>query len=76
MLNRWTAWLGNSMDYDGFRLDAAKHVVREFYGSPGNGFLDSAEYNFHQRRGYAYDITVPDFSKDAISLSGSFPVSL
>lgn len=64
MMNRWAAWLGNAMDYDGFRLDAAKHVVREFWGSPGNGFLDAAQYNFHQRRGYTYDNTVPDLYKN------------
>ncbi|MEI8341782.1 MAG: alpha-amylase family glycosyl hydrolase, partial [Verrucomicrobiota bacterium] len=66
MMNRWAAWLGNAMDYDGFRIDAAKHVVREFYGSPGNGFLDAAQYNFHQRRGYTYDNTVPDLNKNDI----------
>src|SRR5438876_827089 len=66
MLNRWAAWLGNTMDYDGFRLDAAKHIVREFYGGPGTGFLDAAQYNFHQRRGYAYDNTVPDLYKNDI----------
>ncbi|MBC8097672.1 MAG: hypothetical protein H7Y43_17870, partial [Akkermansiaceae bacterium] len=49
MLGRWTAWLGNAMDYDGFRLDAAKHVVREFYGGPGSGFLNDAQWNFDQR---------------------------
>ncbi|MBU0676592.1 MAG: hypothetical protein KJ626_00615, partial [Verrucomicrobia bacterium] len=32
MLYRWAHWLGDAMDYDGFRLDAAKHVVHEFYG--------------------------------------------
>ena len=66
MMNRWAAWLGNAMDYDGFRIDAAKHVVREFYGGPGSGFLDAAQYNFHVRRGYTYDNSVPDLYKNDI----------
>ena len=66
MMSRWAAWLGNAMDYDGFRLDAAKHMVREFFGGPGSGFLDAAQYNFHQRRGYTYDNTVPDLNKNDI----------
>ena len=36
MLNRWAHWLGDAIDHDGFRLDAGKHVVREFYGGPGD----------------------------------------
>lgn len=62
MMNRWAHWLGDAMDYDGFRLDAGKHVVREFYGGPGETgkFLHEAQWNFDQRRGNAYDGTVPD----------------
>jgi glycosidase len=55
MLGRWIAWLGNAMDYDGLRLDAAKHVVHEFYGTAGQigGFLHEAQYRFDFRRGLA-----------------------
>ncbi len=60
MLNRWVHWLGDAMDYDGFRLDAAKHVIREFYGGPGGGFLHEAQWNFDQRRGFTYNQNVPD----------------
>jgi hypothetical protein len=55
MLGRWAAWLGNAMDYDGFRIDAGKHVVREFFGDPNTGFLHEAQYNFAQRRGIPFD---------------------
>ena len=66
MLNRWAHWLGNAMDYDGFRLDAGKHVVREFYGGPGQTgtFLHEAQWNFDQRRGNSYDGNVPDLYKN------------
>jgi len=60
MMGRWAHWLGDAMDYDGFRLDAAKHVVREFYGGPGAGFLHEAQWNFDSRRGNTYDQNVPD----------------
>ena len=53
MLGRWITWLGNAMDYDGMRLDAGKHVPREFFGTRGSGFLHEAQYNFNQRRGYS-----------------------
>jgi hypothetical protein len=64
MLNRWVHWLGDAMDYDGFRLDAGKHVVREFYGGPGSGFLHEAQWNYDQRRGNTYDANVPDLYKN------------
>lgn len=60
MLGRWAHWLGDAMDYDGFRLDAAKHVVAEFYGGPGAGFLHEAQWSFDSRRLNAYDANVPD----------------
>lgn len=62
MLNRWVHWLGNAMDYDGFRLDAGKHVVREFYGGPGETgtFLHEAQWNYDVRRGNTYNANVPD----------------
>lgn len=66
MLARWAHWLGGAMDYDGFRLDAGKHVVREFYGAPGQTgtFLHEAQWNFDQRRGNTYDANVPDLYKN------------
>ncbi len=66
MLSRWAHWLGGAMDYDGFRLDAGKHVVREFYGGPGQTgtFLHEAQWNFDQRRGNTYDGNVPDLYKN------------
>ncbi|MEY3896279.1 MAG: hypothetical protein RLZZ214_1799, partial [Verrucomicrobiota bacterium] len=68
MLGRWAHWLGNAMDYDGFRLDAGKHVVREFYGGPGQSgtFLHEAQWNFDQRRGNTYDPQVPDLYKNEV----------
>ncbi|MCS7064431.1 MAG: alpha-amylase family glycosyl hydrolase [Methylacidiphilales bacterium] len=57
MLIRWVNWLGYAMDYDGARLDAAKHVVREFYGQIGNsnGFNHNIQWNFATRRGYPFN---------------------
>jgi hypothetical protein len=68
MLGRWTAWLGNAMDYDGFRLDAGKHVVREFYGTAGQSgsFLHEAQWNFDQRRGNTYNAGVPDLYRNEV----------
>jgi len=53
LLYRWIAWLGNAMDFDGLRLDAAKHVEWEFFGERGRGFLHEAQYNYNLRRGYS-----------------------
>ncbi|MCE9615643.1 MAG: hypothetical protein K8T26_15350 [Lentisphaerae bacterium] len=53
MLNRWITWLGNAIDYDGLRIDAAKHTPWEFFGQRGWGFLHEAQWNFNQRRGYS-----------------------
>jgi glycosidase len=68
MLGHWAAWLGKAMDYDGFRLDAGKHVVREFYGGPGQSgaFLHEAQWNFDQRRDNTYDHQVPDIYKSEV----------
>jgi glycosidase len=52
MLNRWIAWLGNAIDYDGLRIDAAKHTPWDFFGARGSGFLHEAQYNFNLRRGF------------------------
>ncbi len=54
MLYRWIVWLGNAMDYDGLRLDAGKHVPKEFFGSKAQGFLHEAQYNFSSRRGFNF----------------------
>ncbi len=53
MLDRWIAWLGEAIDYDGLRLDAGKHTPYEFFGWRGNGFLHEAQYNYDLRRPYA-----------------------
>ncbi len=68
MLNRWAHWLGDAIDCDGFRLDAGKHVVREFYGGPGETgrFLHEAQWNFDQRRGNAYDAAVPHLYQNEV----------
>ena len=68
MMNRWAHWLGFAMDYDGFRLDAGKHVVREFYGYGGQTgrFLHEAQWNFDQRRGNTYDGQVPDLYRNEV----------
>jgi hypothetical protein len=55
MLDRWIAWLGDAIDYDGLRLDAGKHTPYEFFGWQGNGFLHEAQYNYNLRRGYEDD---------------------
>ena len=54
VLYRWITWLGNAMDYDGLRLDAGKHTPYEFFGWRGSGFLHEAQWNYTQRRGYAF----------------------
>ncbi|MDD3603714.1 MAG: alpha-amylase family glycosyl hydrolase [Kiritimatiellae bacterium] len=54
MLYRWIAWLGDAIDYDGLRIDAAKHTPYEFFGWRGAGFLHEAQWNFSQRRGYSF----------------------
>ena len=54
MLYRWITWLGNAIDYDGLRLDAGKHTPYEFFGWRGSGFLHEAQWNYAQRRGYAF----------------------
>ncbi len=50
-INRWIAWLGNAMDFDGVRLDAPKHVIADFFGTPGFGFNHEIQFNFDSRRG-------------------------
>ncbi len=52
LLYRWIAWLGNTIDYDGLRLDAGKHTPYEFFGWKNAGFLHEAQYNFALRRGF------------------------
>lgn len=53
MLWRWIAWLGDTVDYDGLRLDAGKHVEYEFFGWKGDGFLHEAQWSYNARRGYS-----------------------
>jgi glycosidase len=55
---RWINWLGYAMDYDGVRLDAPKHVVKEFFGLPNQSqfdrdrsFIYNIQKNFNERRG-------------------------
>ena len=55
MLYRWIVWLGNATDYDGLRLDAGKHTPYEFFGWKDRGFLHEAQYNYSNRRGYAFN---------------------
>lgn len=65
MLYRWIAWLGNTIDYDGLRLDAGKHTPYEFFGWRGSGFLHEAQWNYTQRRGYTFGGNPTDlFSND------------
>ena len=66
MLDRWTHWLGDAMDYDGFRLDAAKHVIREFYGPRSSGFLYEAQKDYDQRRGNTSDDAVPTMYQNEV----------
>ena len=55
---RWINWLGYAMDYDGVRLDAPKHVVKEFFGLPkdtsnySKSFIYNIQKNFNERRGF------------------------
>jgi glycosidase len=52
-LERWIQWLGNAEEWDGVRLDAPKHVVRQFFGEPGYGFNHWIQQNFDARRGHS-----------------------
>ncbi|MEX1045299.1 MAG: alpha-amylase domain-containing protein [Chthoniobacterales bacterium] len=54
---RWINWLGYAMDYDGVRLDAPKHVIKEFFGLPNQDlatknrtFNYNIQRNFKERR--------------------------
>ncbi len=54
---RWINWLGYAMDYDGVRLDAPKHVVKEFFGMPNQDLATknrtlnyNIQRNFKERR--------------------------
>lgn len=55
---RWINWLGYAMDYDGVRLDAPKHVYKDFFGLPNQSqslrdqsFIYNIQKNFNERRG-------------------------
>jgi len=58
-VTRWINWLGYAMDYDGVRLDAPKHVAKEYFGLPGQDevtrnktLIYNIQKNFNERRGY------------------------
>ncbi len=51
-LGRWINWLGYAMDFDGVRLDAPKHVIADFFGTPGWGFNHEIQFNYKHRRGW------------------------
>lgn len=67
---RWINWLGYAMDYDGVRLDAPKHVVKEFFGMPNQDiatrnktFNYNIQRNFKERRfGRAPNTPVSDIT--------------
>ena len=61
---RWINWLGYAMDYDGVRLDAPKHVYKDFFGLPNQAtstrdktFIYNIQKNFRERRGLSTSIT-------------------
>jgi len=56
-ITRWINWLGYAMDYDGVRLDAPKHVYKDFFGLPNQSeslrnqsFIYNIQRNFKERR--------------------------
>ncbi|MFZ4587754.1 MAG: alpha-amylase family glycosyl hydrolase, partial [Terrimicrobiaceae bacterium] len=56
-VTRWINWLGYAMDYDGVRLDAPKHVGKEYFGLPNQNLADrdqsliyNIQKNFNERR--------------------------
>jgi glycosidase len=58
-VTRWINWLGYAMDYDGVRLDAPKHVAKEYFGLPGQDaatrdktLIYNIQKNFNERRGF------------------------
>jgi glycosidase len=57
-VTRWINWLGYAMDYDGVRLDAPKHVGKEYFGLPAQDettrnktLIYNIQKNFNERRG-------------------------
>ncbi len=79
-MNRWIAWLGNAMDFDGCRFDAPKHVIADFFGTPGvaGKFNHEIQYNYDLRRSYSdsneYDELYLNYArrKDALIFSEIF----
>ena len=58
LITRWINWLGYAMDYDGVRLDAPKHVGKEYFGLPNQNLNErnqsliyNIQKNFNERRG-------------------------
>jgi len=77
-LERWIQWLGNAEDWDGVRLDAPKHVVREFFGQAEPvawGFNHWIQENFNSRRGHSdtdeiNEMYLPDIRRDDALIFG------
>ncbi|MFH0952855.1 MAG: alpha-amylase family glycosyl hydrolase [Verrucomicrobiota bacterium] len=65
-IHRWINWLGYAMDWDGVRLDAPKHVIADFFGTPGNGFNHQIQWNFQNRRGYSTPDEYADLYKNYV----------
>ncbi|MEO8615145.1 MAG: alpha-amylase domain-containing protein, partial [Luteolibacter sp.] len=68
---RWINWLGYAMDYDGVRLDAPKHVYKDFFGMPNQAaslrdktFLYNIQKNFNERRGLSDADSFDDMYKN------------
>lgn len=72
---RWIAWFGDVSDADGLRLDAIKHVPREFFGGdfPGDpiDFCGVFQRNLDVRRSYS-DQNDDDGVNDALLFGESF----
>ncbi|MFO0727447.1 MAG: alpha-amylase family glycosyl hydrolase [Myxococcota bacterium] len=72
---RWIAWFGDTTDADGLRLDAIKHVPREFFGSdfPSDpiDFCGTFQRNYDRRRNH-HDTNNDDGVDDALLFGESF----
>jgi hypothetical protein len=72
---RWIAWFGDVSDADGLRLDAIKHVPKEFFGgdfpSDPIDFCGVFQRNLDTRRGYS-DQNDDDGVSDALLFGESF----
>ncbi len=66
-LERWIAWLGDTTDADGFRLDAVRHAPTQFF----DAFDQVVQDDYDQRRGYT-DADDEDLVHDAQLFGESF----